>query len=207
VTYIIGLTGGIGSGKSTVAALLAERGATVIDADRVAHEVYAPGTEGHDLLVERFGEDIVAEDGSIDRARLGGVVFGDRKALEDLNGIIHPLVRKEIARRLLEVSEADPDAIIVIEAALMTEIGWAGEHGELWAVIAPPQVVTARLIRHRGMEIEDVKMRLAAQTTNDERRKVASHVIENGSTIENLEAAVDRSWRELHERVQNGPTG
>jgi len=201
VSFIIGLTGGIGSGKSTVAQMLADRGAVVIDADRVAHEVYEPGAEGHDMLVERFGTGIVAEDGSIDRARLGGRVFGDEAALADLNRMIHPLVRKEIAGRLLEATTSDPDAVIVIEAALMTEIGWAGEQATMWVVIAEPATVTERLITQREMDPDDVRLRLAAQATNDERRRIASTVIENDGNIEDLEGQVDREWRELLESL------
>jgi len=193
---VIGLTGGIGSGKSTVAEMLAERGAVVIDADRVAHEVYAPGTRGYDLLVERFGDEIVGDDGGIDRARLGAIVFNDRQALEALNAIIHPLVRQEVARRMLEVTSADPDAVIVIEAALMTETGWSGGAGTLWVVIADPEIVTDRLVGLRGMDASDVRLRLAAQATNDQRRKFASRIIENDGTLEELEARVDRAWRE-----------
>ncbi len=201
VSFIIGLTGGIGSGKSTVAQMLGDRGAVVIDADRVAHEVYAPGTEGHDLLVERFGAKIVAEDGSIDRALLGARVFGDEAALADLNRMIHPLVRKEIARRLLEATTSDPGAVVVIEAALMTEIGWAGEQGTMWVVIAEPTTVTQRLVEQRGMDPDDVRLRLAAQATNEERRRIGSTVIENDGGIEDLEVQVDRAWRGLLESL------
>jgi len=193
---MIGLTGGIGSGKSTVAAMLAERGASVIDADRVAHEVYEPGTEGHELLVQRFGSKILDERGWVDRRLLGGIVFNDPIALGDLNRIIHPLVRKEVARRLLALNEDDPDGVVVLEAALMTETGWSGGAAELWAVIAHPEVVVGRLVRHRGMEEEDVRLRLAAQTSNEQRRRVATRVIENNGDLEDLEAQVDRAWRE-----------
>jgi dephospho-CoA kinase len=196
---LIGLTGGIGSGKSTVALMLAERGAVVIDADRVAHEVYAPGTEGFDLLVERFGPSILDEQGRVDRRRLGTLVFNDSKALADLNAIIHPLVRKEVARRLLEVTTDDPDAIVVLEAALMTETGWSGGAAELWAVIALPEVVVGRLVRLRGMDEQDVRLRMAAQASNDDRRRVATRVIENNGDLDHLEAQVDRAWRETLE--------
>ena len=196
---LIGLTGGIGSGKSTVALMLAERGAVVIDADRVAHEVYAPGTEGFDLLVERFGPSILDEQGRVDRRRLGALVFNDPEALADLNAIIHPLVRREIARRLLEVTTDDPDAIVVLEAALMTETGWSGGAAELWAVIALPEVVVGRLVRLRGMDEQDVRLRMAAQASNDDRRRVATRVIENNGDLDHLEAQVDRAWRETLE--------
>ncbi len=184
--------------------MLADRGAIVIDADRVAHEVYEPGTEGYDLVRERFGDAVLDERGRIDRRRLGAIVFNDEKALADLNRIIHPLVRKEIARRLLEISKEDPDAIVVVEAALMTETGWTGGAGELWAVITHPEVVVQRLVRQRAMDEADVRLRLAAQTTNDERRRVATRVIENNGDLEDLEAQVDRAWRDLLEQIGSG---
>jgi len=196
---LIGLTGGIGSGKSTVAAMLADRGALVIDADRVAHEVYEPGTEGHDLLLQRFGPSILDEQGRVDRRRLGAIVFNDAQALKDLNAIIHPLVRKEIARRLLEISADDPDAVVVLEAALMAETGWTAGAAELWAVLALPEVVVGRLVRQRGMDERDVRLRLAAQAGNDQRRRIATRVLENNGDLEHLEAQVDLAWRETLE--------
>jgi dephospho-CoA kinase len=194
---IIGLTGGIGSGKSTVAAMLAARGAIVIDADRVAHEVYAPGTEGFDKVVARFGHEVVGPDGSIDRKALGAVVFGDPEALADLNAIIHPLVRKEVARRLLDAAQRRPDATIVIEAALMTETGWTGGAGALWVVLADPDIALERLVRDREMDTAEARLRIGAQATNEARRKHATLVIENNGTLSQLESAVDRAWRLL----------
>ena len=204
MAVMIGLTGGIGSGKSTVASLLAERGAHVIDADRVAHEVYAPGTEGFDRIVERFGEDVVGEDGAIDRAALGAIVFRDEAARADLNGIVHPLVQAEIASRVAEVVSEDPQAVIVIEAALMTETGWTGGAGRLWAVIAHPDVVAHRLVTMREMEPEEVQRRMAAQASNDARRRIASRVIENNGSQLDLEAEVQAAWSELEDEIARG---
>jgi dephospho-CoA kinase len=201
MAVIIGLTGGIGSGKSTVASLLAERGAHVIDADRVAHEVYAPGTEGFDRIVERFGDDVVGEDGTIDRAELGAIVFRDEAARADLNGIVHPLVRTEIASRIGEIVSEDPEAIVVIEAALMTETGWTGGAGRLWAVIAHPDVVAHRLVTMREMEPEEVRRRMAAQATNDARRRSATRVIENNGSQLDLEAEVQAAWSDLQDEI------
>lgn len=197
---MIGLTGGIGSGKSTVAALLAEQGAMVIDADRVAHEVYLPGAAGHDLILKRFGGEVLASDGTVDRVRLGSIVFDDEEALQDLNAIIHPLVRQEVAQRLLQVSAENPDAIVVVEAALMTETGWtgsSGNSGEVWTVIADPDVVIERLVDLRGMDPNDALLRIKAQASNEQRRKFATTVIENNGSLEQLEAAVLPLWESV----------
>lgn len=206
MAVMIGLTGGIGSGKSTVAELLAERGAHVIDADRVAHEVYAPGTLGFERIVERFGDDIVGDDGAIDRARLGALVFRDPAALADLNGIVHPLVRAEVALRISEIVAEDPGAIVVIEAALMTETGWSGGAGRLWAVIADPDVVQDRLVTMREMEPDEVRRRMAAQADNAMRRRSATRVIENNGSLLDLEGEVQAAWTELLEELETAGT-
>jgi len=202
MAVMIGLTGGIGSGKSTVAEFLAERGAHVIDADRVAHEVYAPGTLGFERIVERFGEDVVGDDGMIDRARLGALVFRDPAALADLNGIVHPLVRAEVAARVAEIVSDDPGAVVVIEAALMTETGWSGGAGRLWAVIADPEIVRERLVNLREMDPDEVRRRMAAQADNDLRRRSATRVIENNGSLLDLEAEVQAAWTELQEELE-----
>jgi len=202
MAVMIGLTGGIGSGKSTVAELLAERGAHVIDADRVAHEVYAPGTLGFERIVERFGDDIVGDDGAIDRARLGALVFRDPAALADLNGIVHPLVRAEVASRIAEIVGEDSGAIVVIEAALMTETGWTGGAGRLWTVIADPDVVEDRLVTMREMEPDEVRRRMAAQADNEKRRRSATRVIENNGSLLDLEGEVQAAWTELLEELE-----
>jgi dephospho-CoA kinase len=202
MAIILGLTGGIGSGKSTVAELLADRGAHVIDADRVAHDVYAPGTPGF-ALVERFGEEIVGDDGAIDRARLGAIVFRDPAALADLNGIVHPLVRSEVASRIAEIVEDDPDSVIVIEAALMTETGWSGGAGRLWTVITDPDVVVARLMSLRGMDPGEARRRMDAQADNETRRRGATRVIENNGSLLDLEAEVQAAWTDLQEEMSD----
>ncbi|MBI5505514.1 MAG: dephospho-CoA kinase [Deltaproteobacteria bacterium] len=198
---LVGLTGGIGSGKSTVARLLEERGARVIDADRVAHEIYSPGTLGYERVIERFGRGVVAEDGAIDRAKLGGLVFGNREALEDLNRIVHPLVRAEVASRIAQIVADDANAVIVIEAALMTETGWSGGAGRLWTVLSEPQVVLDRLTRIRGMDPAEARLRMASQASNDTRRRVASQVIENNGTLMELEAEVQEAWSGLQDEL------
>lgn len=202
MAVMIGLTGGIGSGKSTVAELLADRGAHVIDADRIAHEVYAPGTLGFERIVERFGEDVVGEDGAIDRARLGAMVFRDPAALSELNEIVHPLVRAEVAARVGDIVADDPDSVIVIEAALMTETGWSGGAGRLWTVIADPDIALERLVALRGMDPEEVHRRMRAQVDNDARRRTATRVIENNGSLLDLEAEVQAAWSELVDELE-----
>jgi len=196
---LIGLTGGIGSGKSTVAELLAEKGASIIDADRIAHEIYEPGKEAYDRVIERFGQGVLAEDGRIDRRKLGAIVFEDRSKLDDLNRVIHPLVLKEVAERVAEITEQDPDRPIVIEAALMTETGWSGGAGELWAVITHPEIAAERLVSSRAMTAEEARLRMAAQTDNEDRRASATRIIENDGSIEDLEFEVSMAWREMME--------
>ena len=194
---ILGLTGGIGSGKSTVARLLAERGAHVVDADRTAHEIYAPGTEGFDRVVERFGRGVVGSDGAVDRNKLGGLVFGDQAALEDLNAIVHPLVRSQVAGLVAGYLQEDPDSVVVIEAALMTETGWSGGAGKVWTVVADPDIALQRLVTVREMEPEEARLRMASQMDNAARRASASLIIENNGSLDDLEAAVEGHWQDL----------
>ena len=201
MALIVGLTGGIGSGKSTVASLLAERGAVIVDADRIVHEMYAVGTACTEAVRQRFGDGVLAEDGSVDRERLAGLVFDDRAALEDLNRIVHPMVGQEMRRRVADAIAEDEDAVVFVEVPLLTETGWDGGAGELWVVVTDPEIATRRLIEQRAMDPIDVRARMAAQTDNDTRRKFATRVIENDGTVEDLEAEVDAAWRELLERV------
>jgi dephospho-CoA kinase len=196
---LIGLTGGIGSGKSTVAEFLADKGASIIDADRIAHEIYEPGKEGHERIIEKFGRGVLADDGTVDRRKLGEIVFEDRAQLEELNRIIHPLVRREVAERVARITEEDPERPIVIEAALMTETSWSGGAGELWAVITDPEIAVERLVRSRAMSEEEARLRMVAQTSNSERRANATRVIENDGSVEDLELEVSLAWREFME--------
>lgn len=183
--------------------MLADLGAVVIDADRVAHEIYEPGTEGFHLVTERFGGGILGEDGRVDRRLLGARVFGDKKALESLNAIVHPLVRRNVAERIAAALNEDPETVVVIEAALMAETGWSGG-GDLWVVIVEPEIAEERLVKHRGMDRDEVIRRMAVQTDNESRRKVATRVIENNGSLEDLEVAVAAAWRELEAANQAG---
>jgi len=197
---IIGLTGGIGSGKSTVAAMLAELGAIVIDADKVGHEVYLPGTEGFRRVVEAFGRDVVGADGTIDRRILGARVFGDLASLKRLNALVHPLIGDEIRTRLqAAVGSADQGGSrrpIVVEAAIMMEAGWRF-FDRIWVVVVTPETAVTRVIASRGLSRDDVERRIAAQMTNAERERIADLVIRNDGTLDVLRAQVEAAWRAL----------
>jgi dephospho-CoA kinase len=197
---IIGLTGGIGSGKSTVAAMLAELGAIVIDADKVGHEVYLPGTEGFRRVVEAFGRDVVGSDGTIDRRILGARVFGDLASLKRLNALVHPLIGDEIRTRLqAAVGSADQGGTrrpIVVEAAIMMEAGWRF-FDRIWVVVVTPETAVTRVVASRGLSRDDVERRIAAQMTNAERERIADLVIRNDGTLDVLRAQVEAAWRAL----------
>jgi dephospho-CoA kinase len=195
---VIGLTGGIGSGKSTVAAMLADLGAVVIDADKIGHEIYLPGTEGFRRVVDAFGAEMVAGDGTIDRRRLGARVFGDPAALARLNALVHPLIGDEIRRRIQSALAAGDVAArpLVIEAAIMLEAGWRF-FDRIWVVIVDRETAIARVTSSRGLSRPEVEQRIDAQMSNAERRGRADLVIENDGTMDELRAKVEAAWREL----------
>jgi dephospho-CoA kinase len=195
---VVGLTGGIGSGKSTVASLLADKGAVVIDADRISREVMAPGGAAYQPVVDRFGPEVVAPDGTLDRAALAQLVFNDKAALKDLEGITHPAIGRVMAERMAEAT-ADPGRIVIMDIPLLAE-GTSRERYGLAAVIvvdAPEELALERLVSHRGMDEADARARMANQVGRDERRAVADHVIDNSGSLEHLRAEVDRVWASL----------
>ena len=192
---VIGLVGGIGSGKSEVAKILASLGAEVIDADKVGHHVYEPGTPGFDAVVAEYGREIVADDGRIDRKLLGARVFGDPAALQRLNEIVHPLIREEIAKRIETARTVQKAPVAFVEAAIMLEAGWRPIAQEIWAVIASPELVRDRLQTHRGLSVQDIEARVARQTSDDVRRSAADVVIENRGTLQELRDRVEELWR------------
>jgi dephospho-CoA kinase len=191
----IGLTGGIGSGKSTVSALLAERGAVVVDADRIAREVVEPGSPGLAAVVEAFGPEVLTADGALDRPALAAVVFADPEARARLDGIVHPLVRHRTAEL---VAAAPEGAVVVNDVPLLVETGQAGSYDLVLVVEAEAEIRVARLVQ-RGLSEEDARARIAAQATDEQRRAVADVVLDNSGTPEQLAAQVDRFWTE---RVQ-----
>jgi dephospho-CoA kinase len=193
---IVGLTGGIGSGKSTVATMLGDLGAVVIDADKVGHDVYRPGTEGFRRVVDAFGAEIVAADGTIDRARLGARVFADRAELARLNALVHPLIGDEIRRRMQAAAGEHPGRPIVVEAAIMMEAGWSF-FDQVWVVVVRPETAVARVTASRGLSADDVERRIAAQLSNEERERRADVVIRNDGSLDELRAQVEAAWRGL----------
>jgi dephospho-CoA kinase len=191
---LIGLTGGIGSGKSTVSALLARRGAEIIDADAITRELQQPGTPVFQAMVERFGTAIVAPDGNLDRQAVADIVFTDSDALADLNRIVHPAVGAEIARRLEE--EAATDHLVVLDVPLLVESGRDDMAGVV-VVDVDTEVAVRRLVEHRGMREDDVRARIGRQASREDRLARAAVVIDNSGSLEDLEAAVDAAWPQL----------
>ena len=198
----IGLTGGIGSGKSEVSKRLAARGAMVIDADVIAREVVEPGTPGLARVVETFGEDVLRPDGSLNREKLGSIVFNDSEKLAALNAIVHPLVGERVAELL---RTAPDDAIVVYDVPLLAENGLAKMYDVVIVVDAADEVRIARLAEHRGMAEADAKARIAAQASREDRLAVADIVIPNEGSLEELDARVDEVWSELLERAAQAP--
>jgi dephospho-CoA kinase len=188
---LVGLTGGIGSGKSTVSALLAQRGAVIIDADAIVHELQEPGQPVFDAIVEEFGAEVVGADGALARAALAGIVFGDADRLAALNGIVHPAVGAEIARRMAE--EAQSDHIVILDVPLLVESGRDDMAGML-VVDVEPELAVDRVVEFRGMEADDVRARMARQVTRSDRLEKADFVIDNSGDLDDLRTQVDRAW-------------
>jgi dephospho-CoA kinase len=189
---LIGLTGGIGSGKSTVSALLAAKGAVVVDADAIVHDLQQPGTPVFAAMVESFGDGIVAADGSLDRAAVADVVFNDPGALKALNAIVHPAVAAEIAGRMGAL--AGTDAVVVLDVPLLVESSRAYPVAGLLVVDVDPEVAVGRLVEHRGMREADVRARMAKQASREQRLARADRVIDNHGTRADLERQVDEAW-------------
>ena len=194
----VGLTGGIGSGKSEVSRRLVALGAVLVDADAVAREVVEPGTPGLAAVVAEFGEQVLRPDGTLDRERLGTIVFADDARRESLNAIVHPLV----GHRMQElVEEAPADAIVVYDVPLLTENALAGLYDLVVVVDTPVEEQVRRLTELRGMTEEAARARIAAQATREQRRAIADRVIDNSGTLETLTAQVDELWAELTRRA------
>ena len=199
---LVGLTGGIGSGKSTVARLLEKRGAVVFDADVLAREVVEPGTPGHAAVIERFGANVLAPGGELDREALASIVFADPAARRDLEAIVHPEVRRRFAEGTEEYQ--DTERVVVFSAPLLVETGMHTAFDLLVVVSASTATQIDRLMRHRGMSEDTVRSRIAAQATPEARAEVADVLIDNEGSPEELEQQVERLWSELSERATAG---
>ncbi|POX53342.1 dephospho-CoA kinase [Streptomyces sp. Ru71] len=195
----VGLTGGIGAGKSEVSRLLVSCGAVLIDADRIAREVVEPGTPGLAAVVEAFGPEVLTPDGSLDRPKLGSIVFADREKLAALNAIVHPLVGAR--SRELEQAAAE-DAVVVHDVPLLTENGLAPLYDVVVVVDASPATQLDRLVRLRGMTEEDARARMAAQASRDKRLEIADIVIDNDVPLQQLERRVREVWADLARRAR-----
>lgn len=190
---VVGLTGGIGSGKSTVSRLLADRGAVVVDADAIVRELQEPDGEAYEAIVERFGPSVVAPDGSLDRAALASVVFADAGARADLQGLTWPLVGRVMAERI--AAHAGGDEVVVLDVPLLAERGRAAYPvAGVVVVDAPMEVAVARLVEHRGFSEADARARAASQVSGEDRRAVADVVVDNSGSLSDLEAQVDEVW-------------
>ena len=195
----VGLTGGIGAGKSEVSRLLVEHGAVLIDADRIARDVVAPGTPGLAAVVEAFGEDVLAADGGLDRPKLGSIVFADADRLAVLNSIVHPLV----GARSRELEEAaSEDSVVVHDVPLLAENGLARLYDLVIVIDVDPGTQLDRLVRLRGMTEEDARARMAAQAPREKRLEIADIVIDNDVPLEALERRVRDVWADLVRRAR-----
>ena len=196
---LIALTGGIASGKSTIAARLAEHGAVIVDADRIVREVQAPGSPVIERIAAEFGADMIAPDGQLDRAALGARVFGDAEALGRLNAIVHPAVKAESQRRFAAAREADPDAVVVYDVPLLVE----ARADDLWDLVvvadAPAAVREDRLVRQRGLDRAEAAKRIASQVSDERRREIADVLIDTSGDIADTIRQTDALWRRLNE--------
>ncbi|MFP5487745.1 MAG: dephospho-CoA kinase [Acidimicrobiia bacterium] len=191
---VLGLTGGIGSGKSTVSSLLEERGAVIIDADRVVRDLQRPGEPVFEAMVEAFGPGIVAADGTLDRQAVADLVFGDDEKLKTLNGIVHPAVGVRMAEQMAAL--ADTDRVVILDVPLLVEKGGYDTAATI-VVDVDPDLAVARLVEHRGFTEADARARMARQSSREDRLAMADVVIDNSGAVRDLEAQVDELWTRI----------
>ncbi len=206
--FRVGLTGNIGSGKTTAAQILADLGAKIIDADAIAHELLAPGSSVHARVVEAFGGKIARPDGSIDRSALGDVVFGDPEKRAILNRIVHPAVREEILRRIAGMEQKDPEGIVVVDAALLVESGFHRLLDCLLVVTCAAEKQLERIVRRNGLTVEQARARMASQLPAREKACIADYEIDNSGSIEDTRVQIVRIFASLQAgKVKSGGTG
>ena len=193
---VVGLTGGIGAGKSTVSKLLAERGAAIVDADQIARDLQSPGSPVLNQMAERFGAQIVHEDGSLDRAAVAAIVFSDKAALDDLNGIVHPAMQAEIQRQI--DLNAGTDRVVVLDFPLLGENPRKGLAATI-VVDVPYELAVERVVEYRGMDEGDAQNRINSQISREERRARATYVVDNSGSFDSLATQVDELWSSVVE--------
>jgi dephospho-CoA kinase len=199
---VIGLTGGIGTGKSEAARHMVCQGAKLIDADVVGHEAYQPHAEAWRRVVEAFGEGILGPDNQIDRRSLGAIVFSDPEQLARLNGIMHPLMAGMVQERI-DTHQADGAEAVVVEAALLFEAGWDSLVQEVWVTDSPVDVVVERLAQRNGMSEEEARKRVSSQMSREERLERADYVIDNSADVDAMQRAIDELWAtRVKERIE-----
>ncbi len=192
--FTIGLTGGIGSGKSVVADLLRQQGASIIDADRLGHEAYSPNAEAWRQVVAAFGEDILTTEGEIDRRKLGAIVFADPAELERLNGIMHPLMARMVEQRKVQLESAG-ETVAVVEAAVLFEAGWDTLVDEVWTTHAPTDAVVQRLHERNGLSEAEARKRINSQMPAEERIRRSDVVVDNSTDLAALETVIANLWQ------------
>jgi dephospho-CoA kinase len=200
---LVGLTGGIGAGKSTVSSLLAARGAVIVDADRIAREQQAPGSPALAEMAKRFGDHVIAEDGSLDRAAVAEIVFSDAEALKDLNAIMHPAIQNEIKRQI--IANVDGDDVVILDFPLLGE----NPRKDLAATIVVDvsyEIAVQRVVEFRGMSEQDAWNRINSQMSREDRLKAATHVIDNSGSFDDLVEQVDRLWPVLQQLQPTSPS-
>jgi len=203
--YTIGLTGGIGTGKSVVAQILEDQGAVILNADRVGHEVYLPGRPAYDDIVAEFGPDVVADDGSIDRKKLGPIVFSSPDKLARLNAITHPRMKEMMREKLAEAARTGAE-MAVLEAALLFDAGWDDLTDEVWVTVVDGETAARRASERSGIPVEQVLERIQkAQMASDERIRRSDVVIDTGGTIEDTKQRTLEAWSKLRRRLSGEP--
>ena len=192
--FVIGLIGGIGSGKSSVSAILHSLGVEIIDADKVGHEAYTPNSEGWKKVISVFGQDIVGPENEIDRKKLGGIVFSDPSEMEKLNKLMHPIIHNLVQEKIKLLSNQGVK-VVVLEAAILIEANWQDLTDEIWLAKSNQEVVIERVQLRNNFTREEIIKRIQSQMSNDEREKHSDIVIDNNGTIEQLEEKVKTLWQ------------
>ena len=201
--HVIGLTGGIGSGKSTVAKVLEDQGATVLSADIIGHEVYSPGRPAWQEIVNEFGRDVVADDGTIDRKKLGAIVFSDPRYLAALNSIVHPRLKGMMRERLAALAQEGVE-ITVLEAALLFEAKWDDLANEVWVTAVAPEIAARRTSQRSGLPEDQVLERIKSQMSNEERTRNAQVIIDTDCDLEGTKQQALAAWEKLTATLEQG---